>query len=69
VGDLNQDVIEVRTKPSTSTAPKRRCTSFYSSPAGLIRHTGQIVLKIYGKIGKILEEAHWKLLRLHMMLE
>jgi hypothetical protein len=27
------------------------------------------VLKIYGKVGKILEEAHWKLLRLHMMLE
>jgi hypothetical protein len=27
------------------------------------------VLKIYGKVGKILEEAHWKLLRLHMMPE
>jgi hypothetical protein len=48
---------------------KRLLATIYSSPARLIRHAGQIVLKIYGKVGKIIEEAHWKLLRLHMMLE
>jgi hypothetical protein len=48
---------------------KRLLATIYSSPARLIRHAGQIVLKIYGKAGKILEEAHWRLLRLHMMLE
>lgn len=48
---------------------KRLLATIYSTPARLVRHAGQIVLKIFGKVGKILEEAHWRLLRLHMMLE
>jgi hypothetical protein len=48
---------------------KRLLATIYGTPATLTRHAKQMVLKIEGKIGKMLQEAHWKLFRFHYKLE
>jgi len=48
---------------------KRLLATIYGTPATLICHAKQMVLKIGGKIGKMLQEAHWRLFRFHYKLE
>ncbi|HPJ27141.1 MAG TPA: hypothetical protein PLA80_13435 [Synergistaceae bacterium] len=48
---------------------KRLLATIYGTPATLTRHAKQMVLKIGGKIGQMLQEAHWRLFRFHYKLE
>jgi hypothetical protein len=48
---------------------KRLLATIYGTPATLTRHAKQMVLKIGGKIGRMLQEAHWRLFRFHYKLE
>jgi len=48
---------------------KHLLATIYTAPARIVRHAGQVILRIAGSIGRMLEDSHWELLRLHHMRE
>jgi len=46
---------------------KRLLATIYSTPAKMVRHGKQIVIRVFGFLGRLLEAAHWELLRFHRM--
>lgn len=46
---------------------KRLLATIYSTPAKIVRHGKQIAIRVFGFLGRLIEAAHWKLLRMHRM--
>ena len=43
---------------------KRLLATIYSTPAKMVRHGKQRVIRVFGLLGRLIEAAHWKVLRL-----
>ena len=46
---------------------KRLLATIYSTPAKMVRHGKQTVIRVFGFLGRLIEAAHWELLRFHRM--
>lgn len=46
---------------------KRLLATIYPTPAKIVHHGKRIVVRVFGLPGKLIENARWKLLRLHRM--
>ena len=46
---------------------KRLLATIYPTPAKIVHHGKRIVIRVFGLPGKLIENARWKLLRLHRM--
>jgi len=42
---------------------KRLLATISSTPAKIVRHGKQIVIRVFGRLGRLIEAAHWKVLR------